>query len=210
MEFASEIVIKAAKANLNVAEVPITYHQRTGDSKLNAVRDGWRHLRFMLLLCPKYLFIIPGLFLFVLGIVGQSALLPGPLPLGFHVLNMHFSALFAMMTLVGSQSVMFGLFSRAYAEALGLEDRGSISSWLELDFSLERGLIVGAVCFAFGFIIDVIVLAEWLQKSMGSLNAMGPALYAMTLMVLGMQIAFASFFLSLFQMKVTGPDARSV
>lgn len=127
MELASEIVVKAARTNLRVAEVPITYHPRIGESKLHGVRDAWRHLRFMLILAPTYLFILPGLSLFVLGLVGQSALLPGPLQIGDRLLNVHFSILFTMLTLVGSQAVVFGVFARAYSKSVGFESESRLS-----------------------------------------------------------------------------------
>lgn len=111
MEFASEIVVKAARAELRVSEVPIRYHPRIGESKLNGIRDAWRHLRFMLLLSPKYLFIIPGLVFFLVGFLGQSVLLVGSVSVGHHSLQVHFSILFALLTLAGSQAVIFGVFA---------------------------------------------------------------------------------------------------
>ena len=84
MEFASEMIIKAIKADLKIEEIPITYYPREGESKLNSFRDGWRHLRFMLMLSPTYLFLIPGILLFLLGLVGTFALLPGPLQIDSH------------------------------------------------------------------------------------------------------------------------------
>src|SRR5580658_3920415 len=108
MEFASEIVIKAARANLKVTEVPIIYHPRVGETKLNTLRDGWRHLRFMLLLCPQWLYIVPGVLLFALGMIGQTVLLQGHIAVGSHSLQVHFSALFALIAIVGSQALIFG------------------------------------------------------------------------------------------------------
>jgi glycosyltransferase involved in cell wall biosynthesis len=201
MEFASEIVVKAARAELRVTEVPIQYHPRIGESKLNGVRDAWRHMRFMLLLSPKYLFIIPGLVFFLVGFVGQSALLFGSVTVGHHLLQVHFSILFALLTLAGSQAVIFGVFARTYAKSVGLDKPSPISDWVERDFSLERGLVVGALFFMVGFGIDLSILVAWLNHSMGALNAVRPAIFALTMMVLGLQFIFASFFLSLFQVR---------
>jgi hypothetical protein len=205
MEFASEIVIKAARAELRVAEVPIDYGQRAGDSKLKSLRDGWRHLRFMLLLCPKWLFVIPGIVLFVVGMVGQSVLLPGRLELGTVRLDVHFNVLFAMMALLGAQAVMFGIFCRTYAVTLGLDRPSRLTTWVMEDFSLERGLVASLLVFAFGLTIDLWVLADWLNRSMGPLDAIRQALFALTLVVLGTQGFFASFFLCFFRMKVHAP-----
>jgi hypothetical protein len=202
MEFASEIVVKAARADLRVAEVPIVYHPRVGESKLNGVRDAWRHLRFMLILAPTYLFIYPGLALFVLGMVGQSVLLTGPVHIGSRGIYVHFSILFAMLTLVGSQALVFGVFARVYSKSVGFDTPSKLSDWVERDFSLERGLVIGMIFFVAGFGVDLAILIQWIDRSMGELNAVRPALFAMTFMVLGMQILFASFFLSIFKIKV--------
>lgn len=202
MEFASEIVIKAAHAGLRMDEVPITYHPRAGDSKLHPARDAWRHLRFMLLICPRYLFFLPGIVLFTLGMAGQTALLSGPLPLGFHSLDSHFSALFALLAILGYQTILFGLFTKAYTRNRHLSGNDRLMDWIERDFTLERGLVVGFMFFVVGLVIDGLVLVDWIRSSMGPIMAIRPALYAMTLMVIGAQTAFASFFLSLFRMPM--------
>jgi glycosyltransferase involved in cell wall biosynthesis len=210
MEFASEIVVKAARAQLRVSEVPITYHPRIGESKLNGVRDAWRHLRFMLLLSPNYLFILPGLVFFVLGFVGQTALLVGSVSLGHHSLQVHFSILFALLTLAGSQAVIFGVFARTYAKSIGLDEPSALSDWVERDFSLERGLLVGGLFVFAGLAIDIAILVEWIDRNLGALDAVRPAVYALTLFVLGLQLIFAAFFLSLFHVKTHVVPRRSV
>jgi glycosyltransferase involved in cell wall biosynthesis len=207
MEFASEIVIKAGRARLKVAEVPIVYHPRIGETKLNTFRDGWRHLRFMLLLCPQWLYIIPGMMLFILGLVGQSVLLEH-VSIGGRNLSVHFSAVFALAAILGAQALSFGAFARTYGASLGLEDEGRLQRWVHEEFTLERGLLTGAVFFLFGFVIDAVILWDWLRKHMGALDAMKPALFAMTFMVLGAQIIFTSFFLGLFRMHIHGAPGR--
>ena len=200
MEFASEILTTAAHAGPRVAKVPITYHPRTGESKLNSWRDGWRHLRFMLLLAPNWLFVLPGTVLFLLGTVGEVALLPGPLNLtAERTLGVHFSVLFTLMAILGYQQLMFGVFTKAYARsrgAVGRPDR--LLGFVDRTFSLERGLVLGLLMFLAGTGIDAAVLAHWLANHMGSLDALRPVLLSMTLMTLGAQTAFGSFFLSFF------------
>jgi glycosyltransferase involved in cell wall biosynthesis len=208
MEFASEIVINAAKAGLNVGEVPITYHPRIGESKLRSMRDGWRHLRFMLLLCPKYLFVIPGIIMLLLGVLGQIALLPGPLPLGFHALDLHFSALFALLSIVGYQVVLFGVFANTYTRTHRLDRPNRLLDWIERDLTLEYGLVLGLGLFLVGLTIDSVILARWLASDLGPLNEMRPALLAMTFIVIGLQTAFASFFLGVLRMGVADSEAR--
>lgn len=200
MEFASEIVINATKAGLNVGEVPITYHPRIGESKLRSMRDGWRHLRFMLLLCPKYLFVIPGIVMLLLGVLGQIALLPGPLPLGFHALDLHFSVLFALLSIVGYQVVLFGVFANTYTRTHRLDRPNRLLDWIERDLTLEHGVILGLGLFLVGLTIDGVILMRWLANDLGPLNEMRPALLAMTFIVIGLQTAFASFFLGVLRM----------
>jgi hypothetical protein len=200
MELASEIVINAAKAGLRGTEVPITYHPREGESKLNSMRDGWRHLRFMLLLSPNWLFVGPGIAMFVLGLVGQALLLPGPLNLGFHELDVHFSVLFALLAILGYQTLLFGVFARTCRPPDVDRPHDRLQGWFERNYSLERGLIGGGVLFLVGFVIDAFVLVHWLRKGLGPINSLRPALLAMTLMMVGAQTGFAAFFLSLFRL----------
>ncbi|WP_018635876.1 glycosyltransferase family 2 protein [Parafrankia elaeagni] len=210
MELASELVIAAGRADLRIEEVPITYHPRVGASKLHSLRDGWRHLRFMLLLAPRHLFVLPGLVLLGLGAVGQLALLPGSLDLGFHRLDLHFSVLFALFTILGWQLVLLGVFADVHNHAAGWQER---RRWpltsIHRRFTLERGLALGAVLFTAGLAIDGFVLARWLANAMGPLNELRPALLAMSLMVLGAQTAFGSFFLRLVTAGPSGGHGRS-
>nr|MDT0664628.1 hypothetical protein [Micromonospora sp. DSM 115978] len=210
MEFASELVVAAARANLRIEEVPIVYYPRVGDSKLHSFRDGWRHLRFMLLLAPRHLFVLPGLVLLALGLVGQFALLPGALDVGFHRLDVHFNVLFALLAILGWQVVLLGVFADVHNHAAGwAEPRRWPLTAIHRVFSLERGLLAGAALFLVGFVIDVVVLVRWLANSLGPLNELRPALLAMTLMVLGVQTAFGSFFLRLLTAGPSGDSSRA-
>jgi glycosyltransferase involved in cell wall biosynthesis len=199
MELASEIVINAAKAGLRATEVPITYHPREGESKLHSMRDGWRHLRFMLLRSPNWLFMGPGIAMVVLGLLGQGLLMPGPLNVGFHALDVHFSALFALLAILGYQLIVFGVFARTCVPIRegGTADR--LQHWFERNYSLERGLVSGGLMFLVGFVIDAAIFVHWLREGLGPINSLRPALLAMTLMMVGAQTAFAAFFLSFFR-----------
>ncbi|WP_225438554.1 glycosyltransferase family 2 protein [Candidatus Frankia nodulisporulans] len=210
MELASELVIAAGRAELRIEEVPITYHPRVGDSKLHSLRDGWRHLRFMLLLAPRHLFVLPGLVLLVLGLLGQAVLLPGALDVGFHRLDLHFSVLFALTALLGWQVVLLGVCADVHNHTAGWPER---RRWplpqIHRSFTLERGLALGGLLFGFGFVVDVVVLIRWLANDLGPLDEMRPALLAMTLMVLGAQTAFGSFFLRLLTAGPSGEHQRA-
>jgi len=209
MEFASEIVINAAQVGLKVSEVPITYHPRIGESKLHSFRDGWRHLRFMLLLAPKYLFMIPGLLLVALGVTGQIFLLPGNASLGSQRLGLHFVVLATLMTVLGYMTLMFGVFTKAYARLRRPSYTDGTLAWLDRRFSLERGLVLGIGLFVVGFAVDVFLLVDWLGQNRGEYDALRPALGALTLMMVGAMTAFGSFFLSLFFDPSTRKAARA-
>jgi hypothetical protein len=210
MEFASEIVIKAARCKLSVAEVPIDYGKRSGESKLKSLRDGWRHLRFMLLLCPQWLFIIPGATLIVLGMVGQSVLLTTTVNIAGHALEVHFSVLFAMLTLLGALAGMFGIFCRAFAASIGLEPPSGLSRWANEDFRLERGLLASVLFIVTGIAFDAWVLYDWIANNLGALSAVRQAVFALTLMVLGSMGVFASFFLSFLSVKTHAPSRPTI
>ena len=203
MELASEIVINAAKVGLKATEVPITYHPREGESKLNSMRDGWRHLRFMLLRSPNWLFMGPGIAMFVLGLLGQGLLLPGPLNLGFHALDVHFSVLFALLAILGYQTMVFGVFARTCVPKDEGPAADRLQHWFERNYSLERGLVGGGAMFLIGFVIDAGIFLHWLREGLGPINSLRPALLAMTLMMVGAQTAFAAFFLSFFRIDRT-------
>jgi len=210
MEFASEIVINAAQAGLKVSEVPITYHPRIGESKLHSFRDGWRHLRFMLLLAPKYLFMIPGVLLMTFGLTGQLFLLPGNAAVGSQRLGLHFVVLATLMTVLGYMTLMFGVFTKAYARLRKSTYTDGTLHWLDRHFSLERGLVAGVGTFAVGFVVDAYLLVDWLSRNQGEYDALRPALLALTLMMVGAMTAFGSFFLSLFFDPSTRKAGRAV
>lgn len=210
MELASELVIAAARAELRIAEVPIVYHPRLGSSKLHSLRDGWRHLRFMLMLAPRHLFVLPGLTMLVLGVAGQLALLPGALNLGWHALDTHFSVLFALIAILGWQVTLLGLFAHAHNAAAGWAGRARWPiTWIERSFSLERGLLAGAALFTVGLVIDLVVLTRWLENDLGPLDELRPALLAMTSMIVGAQTAFSSFLLRLISTGPSGSSSRA-
>jgi hypothetical protein len=207
MELASEIVIKGARAELRRAEVPIVYHPRAGVSKLKSLRDGWRHLRFMLLLAPRHLFTLPGLVLFLLGMVGQSVLVADVVHVGQHGLGAAFSALAAVLALLGAQAMLFGLFATTYAVALGLERPGRVSEFVLEEFHLERGLAASSLLALGGLVTTGYVVATWSGSDLDVDQLVAQELFGLTLLVLGALGLFASFFLSLLRMRAHAPGA---
>ena len=200
MEFASEMILKAAKRGLRVDEVPIEYRPRIGESKLNTVRDGWRHLRFMLVHSATFLFLIPGALLLLLGLAVMLPLAGGPVTaFGF---NWHIHAMIAgsTATLVGAQVVQLGLFARTYAVLyLGDSDPLLERHWKRI--RLEHGLLAGAVLFLIGAAVLVWIFVDWWRRDFGVLAREHEALFGLTFVGLGVQTMFASFFLSVLQLR---------
>lgn len=197
MEFASEMLIAAARENLKMAEVPISYSKRKSSSKLSRFRDAWRHLRFMLLFAPTYLFLLPGAILTGLGLLGVLALSQGVIFLFGRGLDVHSMILSSMLTLLGYQIVMLGIYAKVYSWRAGFEK----GSWTVLTtlkfFNLERGIALGGLIALLGFLIGAITFFSWAKQGFGPLWAIRPAILSMTLFVLGIQIIFSSFFLSI-------------
>jgi glycosyltransferase involved in cell wall biosynthesis len=203
MEFASEMVIKASKAGLKIAEVPITYYPREGKSKINSFKDGWRHLRFMLLYSPTHLFLIPGATMITIGLMLLFALLRGPLRIGSISFDIHYMVLGSLLSILGLEVVNLGFYAKIYAVTEELEEKDKVIDFLLRHFNLERGVFVGFILFMIGLSINVYILYRWVTPSLWSEGGtqLRAALLAMTLMVIGAQIVFSSFFLSILGMK---------
>lgn len=197
MEFASEMVIKASKAGLKIAEHPIIYYPREGRSKLHSFRDGWRHLRFMLMYSPTHLFLIPGLLCLVIGLLFTIALFPGPIKTKWHTFDIHFMVLGSMLAILGYQILNLGLYAKAisYEDHFAIQD-GFIKAFYKI-FSLEKGVIIGSILTIAGFILEILILHEWIKRKMGPLYETRQALVGMTLIILGVQTIFSSFILSM-------------
>jgi glycosyltransferase involved in cell wall biosynthesis len=198
MEFASEMVVKASLAGMSIAEVPITLHRdgRKRPPHLRSFRDGWRHLRFMLLLSPTHLFVLPGLICMFLGMLPLIALGGGPMRIGPLSFDIHYMILGSLLTILGYQILTTGLFAKVYSHSHRLYAPDRALNLIRRYFNLERGLITGGFTFLVGFLIDAVILDHWLSSGMGSLNAVRPALQASTLMIIGAQTVCASFFLA--------------
>lgn len=211
MEFASEMVINAARAKLKVAEVPITYYPREGESKLRSFRDGWRHLRFMLLYSPDHLFLIPGAVLLILGLIGMLVLLPGPTTISGHFVDYHFMFVASLLTIVGFQVLLTGFYAKAYAFTHRFAPDDRMIQWFYRHFSLEGWLLIGFGIFLLGVIIDAAIFVTWVQHNFRDLFAVREALLALTLMVIGLQLMFSSFLLSILNINTkTNPNTVSL
>lgn len=199
MEFASEMLIKSSMARLKIEEVPITYHPRGGDSKLNRFSDAWRHIRFMLLFSPLHLFLIPGLLATLSGLGVTLALVRGPIHIGDFYIGIHYMVLGSLLAVLGLQMLSFGISARVYAFSEHLLTDDQRLRGLMRHFTLERGLLGGGLLTLLGLGTLVYILVQWLSGDarFNELIHLHEAIAASTLMIIGAQIIAASFFLSL-------------
>jgi glycosyltransferase involved in cell wall biosynthesis len=196
MEFASEMVISAVKRGLRIEEVPIDYRARGGESKLSPYRDAWRHMRFMLVHSPTFLFLVPGLALFALGALALAVLAAGPVELFGRTWEIHSAIFAAISVLVGAQIVQLGLFARTYAVLyLGEDDPQLVRAYERI--KLEHGLAIGAVVLVAGLGTIGYVVGTWIAGGFGALHEEHLSVAGLTLVGLGVQILFGSFFLSI-------------
>jgi len=206
MEFASEMVVKATLAGQRITEVPTTLSPdgRSRPPHLRSWRDGWRHLRFLLLFSPRWLFLIPGLVLLVIGLVIGAAVVPRPFSVGTVHFDVDTLVAAAAMVVIGFQAVLFALFTKVYASAEGFlpEDRWPqrvLRTW-----TLERGLIVGGVLGLAGLIGVIFSLLDWDQHKFGSLDPthiLRLMIPSATALIVSCQAIFGTFFLSILAIK---------
>ena len=206
MEFASEMVVKATLAGLRLAEVPTTLSQdgRSRPPHLRSWRDGWRHLRFLLMYCPRWLFLLPGLALMLAGAVLFALLIPGPLHLGWGTLDIHSLLAGATFIVIGYQAVVFGVLTKVFAITEGLlpEDRQLARAFRHV--TLETGLAAGALLAVLGLAGAFATVWHWRAAGYGTLQAeatMRVFIPSMTLWMIGTQTVFASFFLSILGLR---------
>ncbi|MBN1465060.1 glycosyltransferase family 2 protein [candidate division KSB1 bacterium] len=199
MEFASEMVIKASLLKLKIIEIPITLHRdgRSGAPHLRSFRDGWRHLRFMLLHSPSHLYMWPGFFLFCLGMMTMLLLLLEQFRVGGRLADLHIMVFGSLLSILGFQTITLGIYARIYAVTQNFIPQGQYLNKLFKIFNLERGLALGALIFTLGFVLGIYIFVRWVQSHGGAFNELRFAIFASTLMIFGTQIIFSSFFLSM-------------
>ncbi len=199
MEFASEMVIRAAKENLKIAEFPIEYHPRGGESKLSSFRDGWRHLRFLLVHSPNHLFIVPGTVLAGLGTLIVVFVGAG-LDFFGRAWGLHALIGGALLMIVGTQVLALGLCAHAY----GTYFMGEKDPWFDRmrsRFRLEHGLLLGGAFMLVGLVTGAVILVTWISHGFGSLADEHLAVIAASLLIVGIQIFFSAFLLSILGLR---------
>ncbi len=200
MEFASEMVFKASRRRLRVDEIPIDYFPRTGESKLSRVSDAWRHVRFMLLYSPSWLYFVPGGILLLLGIAGMLVLASGPVNVFGRPWQIHTMLAFVALTLIGAQVIQLGLYARTYA-LTHFGERDALLARLRHRIRLEHGLLLGALLMLSGAGVLLAVFIRWANGGFGALADEYPTALGVTLFGLGVQTIFGSFFIGLLTMR---------
>jgi len=199
MEFASEMVVRAGKEQLDIAEIPIHYHAREGDSKLSSFRDGWRHLRFLLVHSPNWLFIAPGAVMAFLGVL-VAATVALQIDVFGREWDLHTMVAGALFMIVGTQVLGLGLCAHAYGTYF-MAERDPWFDRMRARFRLEHGLILGGTIALAGIVIFGIIMITWIDRGFGSLSEERLAVLAATLIIVGIQIFFSSFLLSILGLR---------
>jgi Glycosyl transferase family 2 len=199
MEFASEMVVRAGKERLEIAEIPIHYHPREGESKLSSFRDGWRHLRFLLVHSPNWLFSVPGAVLALFGVIVSLTVLLQIQVFG-REWDLHAMVAGALLMVVGTQVLALGLCAHAYATYfMGEED-----PWFDrmrARFRLEHGLLLGGAIIFAGLVMAGVIVGTWVDRGFGQLSEERLAVLAATLLIVGLQIFFSSFLISILGLR---------
>lgn len=211
MEFASEMIVKAKLNNLSIIEVPTKLHKdgRSRPPHLNTWRDGWRHLRFLLLYSPTWLFLIPGIILMVIGFSVSTLLIIEPLTIEYIMLDIHTLLYTSSMILIGFQFIVFYALTKIYAVENGLLPKSSRYHKLFKYINLELGLLVGGLLLIFGLLLSFYGFSIWKDSHFGNLNPSHtfriiiPAVFTI---LFGMQIIFFSLFFSILGLKNNQDD----
>jgi glycosyltransferase involved in cell wall biosynthesis len=205
-EFASEMIIKAALRHMRIDEVPITLHKdgRSRPPHLQPWRAGWRNIRFMLLHSPRWLFLIPGLLLTLLGIIGFALVLPGPRPIFGMVFDVTSLVFCATACIVGDQVISLGFLARAFAISQGLLPSTGKPMWFQRHIGLESILVTGILLAFIGFGLLIAAVSIWYHHGFGQLpyeSIMRLVVPASTLVAIGIQMGFTGFFLGVLELK---------
>jgi glycosyltransferase involved in cell wall biosynthesis len=199
MEFASEMVIRAAKEKLDIRQIPIEYHPRAGESKLSSFRDGWRHLRFLLVHQPTYLFLVPGAFMSLLGALITLMVVSQAHVLG-RAWDIHTMIGGALLLIVGSQVLGLGLAARAYGVYF-MGERDRLFEYFHARVKLEHGLLAGAILILLGFVLGGVIIVRWADHGFGQLSEARLAVLAAATTIVGIQVFFSAFLLSILGLR---------
>lgn len=207
MEFASEMVVKATMRNLKIVEVPTVLYPdgRSRPPHLRTWSDGWRHLKFLLLYSPRWLFLYPGIFLVVVGTLASVILLPGPIAIGKFILDINTLMYASLLIIMGIQSILFSAFTHVFGVNTGLLPQDVGTDKVIRLLGLERGLILSLIMILLGFVSSAGALIYWGENRFGPIDpsfSMRLVIPGAVLFAIGMQVFFASFFLGILNTKI--------
>ncbi len=206
MEFASEMIVKASLKDMKIAEVPTTLSPdgRSRPPHLNTWRDGWRHLRFLVLYSPKWLFYYPGFILFFLGFIASAVLVYNPVTIGSVTFDVHTLLFTAVSLLIGFQFIVFYGLTKVFTVENGLLPKSKNYDRQFQFINLEKGLIVGAVLIIVGVVLSILAYNYWHDLNFGDItnsNTLRIVIPAVTTMLLGVQVILFSLFFSILGLK---------
>jgi hypothetical protein len=206
MEFATEMIIKASLFGEKITEVPITLHpdgRKSHAPHLKTFRDGWRTLRFFLMYCPRWLFLLPGILLILIGLIGYGLALPGA-RFGGVAFDAHTLLFASLSILCGYQSILFAVFTKTFAISEGLMPEDPQMSRLFELINLERGLVISVITIVCGIALLWAAVNQWRIVNFGELDyakTMRLVVPGVTLTALGFQTILSSFFISILGMR---------
>lgn len=197
MELASEMILKASRRGLKVAERPVPYAVRVGETKLNTFRDGWRHLRFLLLHTPMFLFLIPGAVLSALGLLSLAVMLSsgGAVTIGALTWQPVFAG--AILLSVGTNSIMIGMASHIFAVSRGVVEEDRLARFVRKHATLERVLALAAVPLFLGVSLDALLFLDWVSRANIGLSAVSTAALAQSAIIVGANLVLGGFLVAL-------------
>ncbi len=196
MEFASEMIIKAIYKNLRIQFVDIEYHPREGESKLRTFRDGWRHLRFMMMHSPSTVFVIPGITLWIISLVLILPLALGPVMIASRRIDIHFMLIMGVLNIVSMQFMSVGMLAKAFAHLTGIR-HDPVVAWLYEKLSFEVGALLAGSLLLIGVLLCMYVVIIWFVRGFGDLDMARPLLFGLLCFVNGTQLGVCSYLFSI-------------
>ncbi len=201
MELASEMIIKAISRQLKISEIPIDYEKRTGTSKLSPLRDAIRHILSIIIYSPTYAMIIPGLILWIFGIVCTILLIPGPIKTAIHVFDIHSLITSILIAGIGLQIVMTGIITRIYTAEILEIPGGWLSNAIRHFITIDRFVLFGLLHMLAGVCYYFLIFLEWMNSGFGSLSRQRELFAASALIFMGTELVFGSIIFSLFSIQ---------
>ncbi len=206
MEFASEMIIQALQQNLKILSLPISYFPRKGESKLDGWRDAWRHVRFMVLFAPEYLYLLPGVSLFFLGIALLVQFVLGQVHFMGRTWSIHLALFSSMMAIIGWEIILLGYSAKVFLSQVRLSTN-QFTNVIKKIATLERMLGVGIFFFFVGASISMYIVIKWINRGFGALAEIETGIFALTLISIGIQTMFHAFFSTLLQIRFSNDNA---